>query len=63
MINPDVKTAMKLVGVSRTSIYKLINLGLLEKKRVLGRTFITRESVDKLLAAETLQRDPELQAA
>ncbi|WP_294338895.1 helix-turn-helix domain-containing protein [uncultured Sphingomonas sp.] len=63
MINPDVKTAMKLVGVSRTSIYKLISLGVLEKKPVLGRTFITRESVDRLLAAETLQHDHELRAA
>lgn len=38
------------VGVGKTSAYSLINRGLITKVRIQGRTLITVESVEALIA-------------
>lgn len=52
MIHVDIKTAISMTGLSRTSIYKLISLGDLTPHRILRRTYITRESLNLLLGVD-----------
>lgn len=44
-----IRDAMATVRVSRSTIYRLINEGRLEKKQIGGRTLITRSSITLLL--------------
>ena len=44
-----IQQCRRLIGISKTSIYKLINEGKLEKIKVCGRTLITVTSLTALL--------------
>jgi predicted DNA-binding transcriptional regulator AlpA len=39
-----------ILGLSRASIYRLIDRRLLDARRVLGRRLVTRTSIDALIA-------------
>ncbi len=45
-----INDAAYLLGVGRTTIYELIKLGKLKKVAIGGRSVITAESIEKLLA-------------
>ncbi len=49
MTHVDIKMAIQMTGLSRSSIYKLISLGELKRHRILRRTYVTRESLDTVL--------------
>jgi len=40
-----------ILGLSRASIYRLMDRGLLDGRRVLGRRLVTRASIDALVAS------------
>lgn len=46
-----VDEAARLVGVSRRTLYELINDKKLESKKLRGRRIVTRASLEKLLAS------------
>jgi hypothetical protein len=43
------KTAMAMLGMSRAHVYDLVDRGLLDKRKVLKKVFITAESLDRLV--------------
>lgn len=50
-ITVTIAEAQRVLGVGRTSIYRLVNIGRLSRRRVLGRTLITTESIRALIDA------------
>lgn len=44
-----IQECCRYIGLKRTSIYKLINQGKLQKIKVSGRTLVTLSSLDTLL--------------
>ena len=47
----SIPAAALAIGLSRSSIYKLINRGKLEKRQIGGRVVIPAASLEQLLAA------------
>ena len=44
-----INDAAKMLGIGRTLLYKLINMGELEVVRLGSRTLVTRASIDGLV--------------
>jgi excisionase family DNA binding protein len=52
----SINEACQELGIGRTLLYKLINLGELEVTRIGNRTLISRAAIDRLVAANTQER-------
>ena len=52
MTHVDIKSAIAMTGLCRTSIYKLVKMGELQTHRILRRTYITRQSLNRLLGVD-----------
>lgn len=53
LINSITDTKLKLGNVSRTTVYRLIDQGELERVRIGTRAFITQESLEAYVARLT----------
>jgi excisionase family DNA binding protein len=47
-----INDSAKILSISRSTVYKLVNLGSLKAIKLCGRTLITRASIDDLLAGD-----------
>lgn len=46
----SIREAMDILGLSRATVYRLINSDLIDARKLLGKTLITRASIERLIA-------------